>query len=448
MSSIGRAFSYDFNYLGWRNKKCPMQPQHEAQLANWRDRWIKNALSTEAMTDNDRRLATDAITAIYADVKLSPPRIAFVSSPIVGRSVAGFAAARFPVERTETPYELRMNAWQHPLGNLLRTTNHETWNRTEGNQDNSTWSALSGRLEPWLLLAVKRVISGEAWKSAQDATADNASWDAAWGAADGEIRAAAIAAMWKAMSTVTGNGTVSATQDAIQSEIGNMVTLADHFGIGAAGLQGVGKADRMIQGGNLCSGGVSFLSFFQDVIGLNIDYSKFTPWRTLAEVSGPRWVHEKFCIISDRPELLLLDDQRRPHAERGPFCRWRDGFEIYAWHGTTVPAAWLSGKKPSAAEALRLPNTEQRRAAFEIVGWNNILHELQASVVDADGDPQIGTLLRATIPGLGECFFLRVTCGTGREFALPVPPGLSTALEANAWTYGVDPKDFNVEVRT
>jgi len=42
-----------------------------------------------------------------------------------------------------------------------------------------------------------------------------------------------------------------------------------------------------------------------------------------------------------------------------------------------------------------------------------------------------------------------VRCGTGRTFALPVPPDMKTAIQANAWTYGLDPKDiFNLEVRT
>jgi len=41
-----------------------------------------------------------------------------------------------------------------------------------------------------------------------------------------------------------------------------------------------------------------------------------------------------------------------------------------------------------------------------------------------------------------------VTCGTGRTFALPVPPEMTTALAANAWTYGLEAKDYMPEVRT
>ncbi len=95
-------------------------------------------------------------------------------------------------------------------------------------------------------------------------------------------------------------------------------------------------------------------------------------------------------------------------------------------------------------------NIEQRRAACEILGWNAILSALDAKTIDRDGDPQIGELVEVSIPDIGRERFLRVRCGTGREFALPVPPDMKTALQANAWTFGFD--DFRQflkpEIRT
>jgi hypothetical protein len=78
------------------------------------------------------------------------------------------------------------------------------------------------------------------------------------------------------------------------------------------------------------------------------------------------------------------------------------------------------------------------------------LNELQAKVIDRDADPEIGELLEVEIPEIGTERFLKVLCGTGREFALPVPPDMKTALQANAWTFGVeDVRDFlKPEVRT
>ena len=94
-------------------------------------------------------------------------------------------------------------------------------------------------------------------------------------------------------------------------------------------------------------------------------------------------------------------------------------------------------------------NIEQRRAACEILGWAKILKELDAKIINEDGDPEIGTLVEVNLPDLGKERFLRVLCGTKREFAIPVPPDMKTAVAAQAWTWGLELEDFIVpEVRT
>ena len=109
----------------------------------------------------------------------------------------------------------------------------------------------------------------------------------------------------------------------------------------------------------------------------------------------------------------------------------------------------MTGKKPSANEALHWENLEQRRAACEIVGWKNILAELKAKVIDKDDDPEIGTLLECEIPDSGNERFLQVKCGTGRDFVLHIPKNMKTALEAQAWMFQLEIKDFiKPEVRT
>jgi hypothetical protein len=161
-------------------------------------------------------------------------------------------------------------------------------------------------------------------------------------------------------------------------------------------------------------------------------------------------MHEEFCIVSDFPEVIKKDEQNRPHCENGPSHRWRDGWSLYHWHGVRIPAEWIENKAGLTAKiALTWENIEQRRAACEIVGWAKIMRELDAKVIDADGDPEIGTLLEVDLPGFGKQRFLKVLCGTGREFALPVPPEMQTAIQASAWTYGIDEfHAYKPEVRT
>ena len=154
--------------------------------------------------------------------------------------------------------------------------------------------------------------------------------------------------------------------------------------------------------------------------------------------------------ISDRPSVLKRDNEGRLHCETGPSIAYRDGWALHHWHGVSVPKEWIEDKASlSAKTALTWKNVEQRRAACEIVGWEKILTELKAETIDKDDDPMIGELVEVTIPDVGKEKFLRVVCGTQRRFALPVPPDMKTALQANAWTFGIDGDALKaLEVRT
>ena len=52
------------------------------------------------------------------------------------------------------------------------------------------------------------------------------------------------------------------------------------------------------------------------------------------------WPFESICLMSERYHEIKLDDDFRLHSERGPAVRYRDGWEVYCWHGTVVPS-WV-----------------------------------------------------------------------------------------------------------
>jgi hypothetical protein len=200
--------------------------------------------------------------------------------------------------------------------------------------------------------------------------------------------------------------------------------------------------------GNNDSFWLMFYKFFNDVCDIPLPQIK--PLLELAYNGGWNYVDEKLVICIDRPIKLKFDEQKRLHCENGPAIEYKDGFASYSWHGVSVPDDWIKTKGFLTAEmALKEPNMERRRAACEILGWAKILDDLDSKVIDEDDDPEIGTLLEVNIPDIGKERFLKVRCGTGRTFALPVPPDMKTALDANAWTYDIDPKELlNLEFRT
>jgi hypothetical protein len=124
---------------------------------------------------------------------------------------------------------------------------------------------------------------------------------------------------------------------------------------------------------------------------------------------------------------------------------------LWNWHGTAVPSEWITEREKLRPDVvLKTSNLEQRRAGCEILGWTRILSGLNARTIDRDSDPEIGELVEVNLPDLSRpAKFLRVRCGTGREFAVGIPPQISKALDAQAWMVGLEPSDFvRPEIRT
>jgi hypothetical protein len=194
---------------------------------------------------------------------------------------------------------------------------------------------------------------------------------------------------------------------------------------------------------------LGFYEYFRDVLNIE-ECHKLDGLIDLAYHCGWVSMYEDTVVFQERPESIKFDDQNRLHCENGPAIRYPDGYSVYSWHGVQVPEEWIESKGTLSPEvALTWENVEQRRAACEIIGWATIIRKLDAQVIDCDEDPEVGTLLEVNIPEIGKERFLKVRCGTGREFALPVPPDMTSALEANAWTFGLLASDLmKLEVRT
>jgi hypothetical protein len=201
--------------------------------------------------------------------------------------------------------------------------------------------------------------------------------------------------------------------------------------------------------GNHDSHWLSLYDYFMTEIGVK-NLEPCVPLINVANECGWIYCAKETAIVMEKPITIKMDEDNRLHCDHGPSIEYADGFTVFSWHGVRIPGEWIMDPESlTASKALAVENTEQRRAACEILGWVNILKELNSTVIDEDEDPMIGTLLEVDIPEIGREKFLKVLCGTGRTFAIPVPPEMTTALDANAWTYDIPP-DFlrNVEVRT
>ena len=377
--------------------------------------WIARAMRTSPI---EPEKIIPAIEEIYRAARLKVPRIVIVPSPLVMAFAYGASAAilyeREIIAATDTATDTA----------TVAATDTATRNATDTATDAATYSAT--------LNATYSATLAATLAATRDAT-DDATYSATLAATDTATHNATVAA--------TRNATLAATQGAQACK-----DLAGVFGLECA------KAwAACYQGGNMWASYEAYITATRDILRLELpSHKKYECWESAAINGGFRVMHKEFCIVSDFPEILKIDNENRPHCENGPSHRWRDGWSLYHWHGQEIPSEWIENKESLTAKiALTWKNIEQRRAACEILGWSNILTELDAKIINTDKDPEIGELVEVIIPEIGRERFLRVRCGTGREFAIPVPPKMKTALEAQAWTWGLDKKDFTKpEIRT
>lgn len=155
-------------------------------------------------------------------------------------------------------------------------------------------------------------------------------------------------------------------------------------------------------------------------------------------------------VIASQKALVHWDGEGRIHNEKGLAVEYRDAYGLCFWRGTLIPNEWIMDKMPPVETLMHWNNIEQRRAGCEILGWDNVLPKLQdARMINKHNNPQVGELWEAFLPDHGKERFLKVQCGTGRTFVIPVGIEFDTAREANAATYGISPQILdNIQFRT
>jgi len=180
------------------------------------------------------------------------------------------------------------------------------------------------------------------------------------------------------------------------------------------------------------------------------DLAQLELWVTIARSCGWWWPREGECAVTERPAAVHVEPvagsaygESRVHREDGPAVVFRDGWSVYAWHGTAVPS-WVV-ESPTADLIAAEPNVEVRRCAIERLGWAEFIDQAGLTLVGSSPDPgNPGSELRLyDLPrGSRTRLLLAVNGslerdGTRRRYGLRVPPWFDDPIDAAGWSYGL-----------
>ncbi len=193
--------------------------------------------------------------------------------------------------------------------------------------------------------------------------------------------------------------------------------------------------------------------YFRSELGLVRETQPIVPLIELAQSAGFMLPFRDLCLLCQRAGPAQLDPLGRLHAENGPALAWRSGAPDYAWKGRRVPQRVIMAPETIAPEEIDslTQNAEVRRAIIERLGPERYLAGADAHMLHAD---ETGKLWVKRFRDGGIWAVVEVVNGTPdpdgsrRTYYLRVPPDMTTARQAVAWTYGLDEAEYAAVVRT
>jgi len=203
---------------------------------------------------------------------------------------------------------------------------------------------------------------------------------------------------------------------------------------------------RQYRGGNLWSSWYAYVTYFRDACNWeNPALESFAHDEKCATNAGWIWYSRKVAAISDRPNILLRNEDGELHCEDGPAMAWRDGWALWRFNGVEVDEQIIMTPETQTVEQMHADdNADRQSIRIERYGWAQYLKDSGAKEVDkatddVSGCPQV--LYRTHNGGQR----LVVVCQTGRVFAMGVPSDVETCEQAQKW---LAPEGINIIAAT
>jgi len=260
------------------------------------------------------------------------------------------------------------------------------------------------------------------------------------------VRASVWDSVWDSVVASVWDSVAASVRDSVAASVSASVSDSVAASVSASVWDSVAASVRAACYGQHDATGLAFHRYFHDVCGLVEQTKKLSGLWAIAESAGWFWPDERVCWVCERQSRVRKDDRGRLHADDGAAVQYPDGWGVWAWHGVRVPRRVI--QQPETLKVDEIDgeqNVEVRRVMIERFGQQRYLTEGNAKLLHHD---DWGTLYRREIRGDEPLVMVSVVnatrepTGEFKNYWLRVPPNMTTAREAVAWTFAKEENEY------
>ena len=421
-----------------------------ARLPEFREKWTAIGLSTDPA---DRPAAELAIKFIYQNAGLNPPqKIVWCGSPMSQGIVRAIVLDNRFQGGTKTSVRASVGA----------SVRNSVWDSVRASVRNSVWDS------------VQASVQASVWDSVWDsvgASVRNSVWDSVGDSVQASVRDSVQASVWASVQAsvqasvwASVRASVRASvQASVQASVRDSVRNSVWDSVRASVRNSVWQSCY----GNHDAHWLGFYDFFREAVSLKKETEKISGLIAQAKAAGWFLPYQNICWVSERPNIMRLDDRGRLHCTTGPALTYPDGWAIYSVHGIRVPEEIIENPSSLTVEKIENEvNAEIRRVMIDLYGPARYLLDTGAQVVDqcpAD-HPMVGLrtakLLRKEVPDDETIVYIDLLNstpepdGSVRRYQLRVDPTAyggragreCLAAAASTWRKRSDPSTLFFEI--
>ena len=311
--------------------------EQDARLPAIADEWTKIGLCTDPA---DRSAAEMAIRDMYRLANLADPKIVWCGSPLslalTGASVRDSVGAS--------------------VGASVRAS-------VEDSVRDSVWASVGASVRASVRDSVRASVRASVWDSVRESV---------WAS----VRASVEDSVWDSVEDSVWDSVADNVRDSVWASVWNSV------GGSVGGSVWDSVAASVVYG----SHEAGWLSFYRALheFGLVKETAPLSGLWALARSAGWAMPYEGMCFVSERHNILSLDNAGRLHSLSGPAVGYPDGWLIYAVHGVVVPERVIMLPETiTAAEITAEPNVEIRRVMIERLGYEKYATDTNLKSIDS-----------------------------------------------------------------